>query len=183
MDSLSDNALMLKVKAGDSQKLGLLYERYKKWVFNFFYQMNGDQAMSEDLVQNVFIRILKYKHTYTPESKFVTWMFQIARNMHNDVYRKNAKKEEIALDAISYKMQAKDDVEEDIEDKESQQLLYKALDRLPYEKREILMLSKLKELKYKEIGELLGCSEVAARTKAHRALQDLRITFLAMEKH
>ncbi len=174
---------MLKVKAGDSQKLGLLYERYKKWIFNFFYQMNGDQAMSEDLVQNVFIRILKYKHTYTPESKFVTWMFQIARNIHNDAYKKNAKKEILPLDEISYKMHTKDDIEEHIEHTESQLLLHKALARLPYEKREILMLSKLKELKYKEIGELLGCTEVAARTKAHRALQDLRITFLAMEKH
>ena len=61
---------MLQVKAGEVQKLGLLYERYKKRLFGFFYQMNKDASLSEDLVQNVFIKILKYKHTYTEESKF-----------------------------------------------------------------------------------------------------------------
>lgn len=173
---------MLQVKAGDTQKLGLLYERYKKWVFNFLYQMNGDRALTEDLVQNVFMRILKYKHSYTEESTFVTWMFQIARNLNHDAYRLSTKKETIDLDGVSYKMKVAETIDTQIEQSENHALLYKALDRLPYEKKEIIVLSKLKDLKYKEIGQMIGCSEVAARTKAHRALQDLRNTFLALEK-
>jgi RNA polymerase sigma-70 factor (ECF subfamily) len=173
---------MLQVKAGDTQKLGLLYERYKKWVFNFLYQMNGDRALTEDLVQNVFMRILKYKQSYTEESTFVTWMFQIARNLNHDAYRLSTKKETIDLDGVSYKMKVAETIDTQIEKSENHALLYKALDRLPYEKKEIIVLSKLKDLKYKEIGQMIGCSEVAARTKAHRALQDLRNTFLALEK-
>ena len=82
---------MLKVKNGDTHKLGLLYERYKKRLFGFFYQMNKDASLSEDLVQNVFVKILKYKHTYTEESKFVVWLFQIARNTSYDNFKKNKK--------------------------------------------------------------------------------------------
>lgn len=173
---------MLQVKAGDTQKLGLLYERYKKWMFNFLYQMNGDQTLSEDLVQNVFMRILKYKNSYTEESKFVTWMFQIARNLNHDAYRNSKQKEMVDLDGISYKMTTTETIELQIEKSESHALLHSALNRLPYEKKEILVLSKFKELKYKEIGQMIGCSEVAARTKAHRALQELRTTYLALEK-
>ena len=63
MNSSSDKTIMLKVKSGNVAMLGLLYERYKKWLFNFFQQMYYNADVSEDLVQNIFVRILKYKHT------------------------------------------------------------------------------------------------------------------------
>ncbi len=70
MQELTNNVLMLKVKSGDLDKLGLLYERHKKRLFGFFYKMNSDASLSEDLVQNVFVRMLKYKHTFTGEGSF-----------------------------------------------------------------------------------------------------------------
>lgn len=173
---------MLQVKAGDTQKLGLLYERYKKWVFNFLYQMNGDQLLTEDLVQNVFMRILKYKMSYTEESKFVTWMFQIARNLNHDAYRLSKQKEMVNFDSVSFKMNTAETIDHQIEKSENHALLHIALDRLSYEKKEIIVLSKFKALKYKEIGQMIGCSEATARTKAHRALHDLKTTFLALEQ-
>ena len=80
---------MLKVKDGNLDKLGLLFERYKKPLFGFFYNMNKDAELSEDLVQNVFLRILKYRYLFRGEGDFKTWMFHIARNVMNDHYRKN----------------------------------------------------------------------------------------------
>ena len=56
---------MLKVKEGDLDKLGLLFERYKKVLFAFYYRMNFNAELSEDLIQNVFMRILRYKHAFT----------------------------------------------------------------------------------------------------------------------
>ena len=82
---------MLKVKEGQNHNLGLLYERYKKRLFGFFYKMNKDAGLSEDLVQNVFVRVLKYKHTFSEESKFITWIFQIARNEMYDEFKKQKK--------------------------------------------------------------------------------------------
>ncbi len=183
MNTLTDNTIMLAVKNGEIDRLGLLYERYKVWVYNFFLQSNHDSELSEDLLQNVFMRILKYKHTYTEDSKFVTWMFQIARNVNHDHFRKNKKHiETMDLDKVNYKKEDGKGIEAEIELKESKNLLQQALDRLSLEKREVIILSKLKELKYKEVGAILGCTEDTARTKAHRALKELKTVYLNLQK-
>jgi len=175
---------MLKVKSGNVQLLGVLYERYKKWLFNFFVQMNGDRYLSEDLVQNVFMRVLKYKHTYTEESKFVTWVFQIARNAQNDHFRKNQKfNEQVSVDELAYRLDGNKGQEEVIEREEEHSLLHHAIQRLPKDKREVIVLSKLKELRYREVAEILDCSEEAARTKAHRALKELKIIYFELQEN
>lgn len=183
MNTLSDQALMLKVKSGDIERLGLLYERYKKRIFGFFYQMHGNASLSEDLVQNVFMRVLKYKHTYTDTHNFAAWIFQIARNVNFDHFKKNKKKfQEITSLENSQNLVAKEDIHQQIVQNENLSTLHIALRQLSIEKREFLILSKLKELKYKEIGEVMGCTEGSARTKVHRALQELSQIFLQLEQ-
>lgn len=172
---------MLKVKEGDVQKLGLLYERYKKRLFGFFYQMNKDASLSEDLVQNVFMKILKYKHTYTEESKFVVWLFQIARNANYDSFKKNKKHMHKDIDDVGYSLNASDDIDGTIIKNENVVTLKKAINLLSPEKKEFIILSKFKELKYKEVGEIMGCTEGNARIKVHRALNDLKGIFLTLE--
>ena len=182
MNQLTDSALMLKVKSGDLKKMGLLYERHKKRLFGFFYNMNGDAMTSEDLVQNVFIRMLKYKHTYSGDGAFLAWMFRTARNVNSDYFRKNKNNnQQYDIASVAFKLESKDDFEDDLEIKDNIRHLNMALGKLPYEKREVLVLSKLKEMKFSEIGEVLGCSEGAAKVKAHRALKDLRTVFLQLE--
>jgi len=173
---------MLQVQSGNTELLGVLYERYKKWLYNFFYKMNYDADLSEDLVQNVFERILKYKHTYTGESKFVTWIFQIARNESHDHYRKRQKQmNDVSLEEVSYFLTDQQNAEETFEHREEINQLKSAIEALPYKKKEIIMLSKLKDLRYKEIGEIMGCSEANARIQAHRALQDLKTSYLTIQ--
>ena len=173
---------MLMVKSGDVKMLGLLYERYKTWLFNFFYQMNKDTDLSEDLVQNVFVRLLKYKHTYTEDSKFVTWIFQIARNESHDHYRKNKKHNKSeSIEDVAYKLSDQQNVQSEIEDVESIKLLHRAIDKLSFEKKEIIVLSKLRQLQYREIGKIIGCSEANARIKAHRAFKELKAMYLTMQ--
>jgi RNA polymerase sigma-70 factor (ECF subfamily) len=172
---------MLKVKAGESHTLGLLYERYKKRLFGFFYQMCKDASLSEDLVQNVFIRLLKYKHTYNEESNFLSWIFRIARNVYYDQFKASTKDRTFDLDETD-EIFTVDNVESNIEQTESILLLKKALNQLPAKKKELIVLSKLKELKYKELGEIVGCSEGNARTRVHRALLDLKQIYLTLEK-
>lgn len=182
MQALTDNALMLKVKAGDLDKLGLLYERHKKRLFGFFYNMNQNASISEDLVQNVFMRMLKYKHTFMGEGSFAAWMFKTARNVNYDHHRKHKKeKDQSDLSSVEYKLEDGHSYDSDMDKKDELSLLDRAMRKLPLEKREILVLSKLKEIRYKEIGEILGCSEGAAKVKSHRALNDLRTIFLQLE--
>ncbi len=182
MNTLSDNSLMLRVKAGESHTLGLLYERYKKRLFGFFYQMNKNASLSEDLVQNVFIRILKYKHTYTEESNFISWLFQIARNENYDYFKKQKKHNHDNFETVSHALNGGDSFERNIELSERKINLEKAISKLPSEKKELIILSKIKELKYKEIAEITGCTEGNARIKVHRALHDLREIYLTLEK-
>jgi len=182
MQELTNNALMLKVKSGDLDKLGLLYERHKKRLFGFFYNMNSNASLSEDLVQNVFVRMLKYKHTFTGEGSFTAWMFRTARNVNYDYYRKNKiafNQNEIS--SVEYRLEDVDNLEKVMNQKDDISMLQRAMQILPTEKREVLVLSKFKEMKFSEIGEILGCTEGAAKVKAHRALKDLRTIFLQLE--
>lgn len=181
MNTLSDSALMLKVKSGESHTLGLLYERYKKRLFGFFYQMSKDASLSEDLVQNVFIRVMKYKHTYTEESNFLSWIFRIARNVYYDQFKVITKNRTSDLDEVNEVFMV-DSIERNIEQSEKVNLLKTALNQLPAKKKELIVLSKLKELKYKELGEIVGCTEGNARTRVHRALNELKEIYLTLEK-
>lgn len=184
LETFSDNALMLKVKDGHLDKLGLLFERYKKPLFGFFYGMNKDAELSEDLVQNVFFRILKYRYLFRGEEtgNFKTWMFHIARNVNNDHYRKNKLGKAEPVELWSNQVGHDDGHDVFLAQDEEMRLLSMALDRLPEEKREIILLSKYQEKKYKEIGEILGCSEGAVKVKVFRALQELKVVYQQLEK-
>lgn len=174
---------MLKVQSGDLERLGILYERYKKRIFGFFYQMYGNASLSEDLVQNVFVRVLKYKNTYTEKHKFAAWIFQIARNVNFDHFGQNKKKyQQLTSLQSSNNLATQENIHAQIVLGEDISTLHIALNQLSLEKREFLILSKLKELKYKEIGEIMGCTEGSARTKVHRALHELKDIFLQLEK-
>lgn len=173
---------MLKVKSGDTGKLTLLYERHKGKLFGFFYRLTSEGALSEDLVQNVFYRVLKYRHTYSGEGQFLTWLFHMARNVNIDHYKKTNR--------VSYQddMQAweghlKDDKSADHELGRTQEidLLNRALAQMKPEKKEILILSKFKELKYEEIGKLLDCSVPAVKVRVHRAMAELKKIYESLE--
>lgn len=183
LDSLADNALMLKVKEGDLDKLGLLFERYKKPLFGFFYGMSRDAAVCEDLVQNVFFRILKYRYLFRGEGDFRTWMFHIARNVNHDHFRKNKWKHKESLENWEDRLGEGDNRLVEFQRNDERELLALALDRLPPEKKEILLLSKFQDKKYREIGEILGCSEGAVKVKVFRALQELKEVYTRLEKH
>jgi len=181
LDALTDNALMLKVKDGDLDKLGLLFERYKKPLFGFYYHMNKNAELSEDLVQNVFYRIMKYRYLFRGEGDFRTWMFHIARNVNHDHFRKNKLNAKDSLEDWQERLGSHENRSTEIQQDEEMQLLSMAMDRLPEDKREILVLSKYQEKKYKEIGEILGCSEGAVKVKVFRALQELKEMYQKLE--
>ena len=80
---------MLAVRDGDVEKLGLRFEKHNKHLYNFFLRQTGKDRESEDLTQEVFFRMLKYRHTYKNEGNFMVWMFKIAHNARNDYYKKH----------------------------------------------------------------------------------------------
>jgi len=182
LEALSDNALMVKVRDGDLDRLGLLFERYKRPLYGFFYGLTKDQELSEDLVQNTFLRILKYRHLFRGEGDFRAWMFHIARNVNHDHYRKNKVNAKDDLEKWQERLSHGENRSTEMQQEEEQHMLSMAMDRLPADKREILLLSKYQEKKYHEIGEILGCTEGAVKVKVFRALQELKVIYKQLEK-
>ena len=127
---------------------------------------------SEDLVQDVFFRMLKYRHTYREGSQFTTWMYQIARNAHSDYFRK--RKLEVELDEEWNETRVGAEWGDGLEARQEAALLRRALARLPEDKREVLVLSRFQNLKYEQIAELLDCEVGAVKVRVYRALRALR---------
>ena len=182
MNLLEDHNLMLKVKEGEVEKLNLLYKRYSRRFFGFFYGMTSDGATSEDLVQNVFMRILKYKHTYKDSGDFEVWAFQLARNVHKDHYRKN-KRYSFQEDMNPFEGKLQDSEHKEIEMERTDELNYlkKALERLSDEKRELIELVRFQKVKYAKVAEMYGVTESAVKVRVHRILKELRASYLKLD--
>lgn len=178
MNSLADNALMLKVKAGDLDRMGLLFERHYKPLFGFLYRMTSDRENSEDMVQNVFLRMLKYRHTFKGDGEFRTWMYHLARNVLNDFHKSNKKQMNRLEDQFNEVADDSTGISADRE--EEVHLLNRALTRLTEENREILVLSRYQELAYSEIAQILEITEANVRVRIHRAMAQLKTAYLKL---
>lgn len=169
VNTISDEELMLQVREGIGEMLGVLFDRYQQPLFSFFVRLTGDRALSEDLVQDVFYRILRYRHTYKPGSPFRAWVYQVARNARQDSLHRQ-RNENPLEENVHPSVVPRDTVAAEQESL----LLRRALMALPEEKREVLLLSRFQELSYEEIGKLLGCDVGAVKVRVFRALQSLK---------
>jgi len=168
---------MLQVRNGDSEMLGVLFDRYQAPLFNFYARLMGDRGTSEDLVQEVFLRVLRYRASYQPGTPFRPWIYRIARNARFDHYRKSPPQERFEPETA-----AAGAPPDSAQQEQEAELLHRALQQLPDDKREILILARFQELKYEEIAGLLGCELNTVKTRVHRALQDLRKAFRRLEQ-
>jgi len=179
MSSRADEDIMRDVRDGNLQLLGSLFERYQVPLFNFFLRQTWDRALSEDLVQDVFFRILKFRQTYRGDTPFTTWMYQIARNVRVDNFRKrkpeSAMNEELASSADTRPSPA-----EQFQVNEQADLLRRAMARLPEDKRELIVLTRYQNLKYEQIAQLLDCQTGTVKTRVYRAVQDLKQLYLEL---
>jgi len=180
LDPISDTAIMLKVKAGDIDKLGLLYERHHRMLFAFFWRMSGRHVESEDLIQEVFYRILKNRTKYKGKGKFSSWMFQIAHNVWADHYKKHHTTD-LKDDMEGWDLHDGLGADEQIEKEEQLRQLRAALNALPGDRREVLILSRYHGMKYSEIAKISGSTEGAVKLKVYRAMADLREQFSKTE--
>lgn len=164
---------MVGVQQGRVSLLGVLFERHHRGLFNFFLRLTGDRQASDDLVQDVFLRMLRYRATYRPGSQFRTWMYHLARNVHID--RIKARRGELPLDDAPREPISRAEAVVDVMERAADAaLLRRALLRLPAEKREVLVLSRFHGLSYAEVGDILDCEVGAVKVRVFRAMQQLR---------
>ena len=167
---------MLDVRNGVGEMLSVLFQRYQTPLFNYFLRLTGDRAASEDLVQELFYRVLKYRQSYRPGTAFRSWVYQIARNVRIDWAQKQRPTQELDPE------QGPTVIPMDTAQQQQEvELLRRALLALPEGKREVLVMSRYQQLKYDEIAQVLECEVGAVKVKVHRALEELRETVRAME--
>jgi RNA polymerase sigma factor (sigma-70 family) len=172
---VTDNELMLKIINGDTDKIGMLYERYNKMLFGYFFKLTKNQELSEDLVNDVFLKILKSTDKYRGDGIFRVWMFRIAHNVFIDNYHKTKR---VIIEEQIFAREKQTDTMEDshliLERSENKLLVHQALLKLKKKEHEVLVLCKLDGLKYREVAGILNCSEEAVKVRTFRAMQNLK---------
>lgn len=181
---------MARVSGGELAKLAVLFERHHRALFRYFVSMNRDHDLAEDLVQDVFFRMLRYRTSYDPEKPFTAWMYQIARNASLDQVKRSQAQgrwsQVVGIEEFTDRrlepVSPAPGPEEDVSRGQNLALLRRALDRLPEDKREILVLSRFQGMKYEDIAAVLGCETGAVKVRVYRAMRALEQMYFALEK-
>jgi len=184
LDPLSDAAIMLRAAAGDEEGFNYLAVKYHRPIFHFLFRMVRNQAIAEELAQEVFLRVYRSRQSYRAEARFSTWLYRIATNLAVN-HARDTKHERAArtvyLDAPDELTGATPDVADD-EPSVEQRLLreerMKAIRThvmaLPERQRMAVLMHKYQGMDYREIGEVLKLSESATKSLLFRAYQTLR---------
>jgi RNA polymerase sigma-70 factor (ECF subfamily) len=177
--TVNDEALMRAVREGDLAQLGALFDRHHIALFDFLNRMTGRRDVAEDLVQEVFLRILKYRATYRDDARFETWVFRIARNARADYFMKRESVEPLSEEALAHPDGAPGP-DGELERQGEAALLRRALMQLREDRRELIVLARYRGMKYEAIAELLGVDTGTVKVRIHRALGELRNIYLRM---
>jgi RNA polymerase sigma-70 factor (ECF subfamily) len=176
---VDDEQAMSEIRSGDVGKLELLFDRHHRALLRYFMHLTANRAASEDLVQDVFLRILKYRQSYQPGTSFRAWMFQVGRNVFVDYAGRH--KAEVAMPAEILEPSSTDTpADRQIQNRQETALLHRALAAMPPEKREVLIMSRFMDLKYEEIATALKCEVGTVKVRVYRALRELGDRFFAM---
>lgn len=170
MKHLTDEEIMLQVANGNLDMLSILFDRYHVRIYNFFNKMLRDKMASEDLTQDVFIRVMKYRASYK-QGNFTSWIYTIARNIFSTYYQ-NKKKEQVNISEEEIGQTDKQLITEN--NREELDYLQQALSKLKSHERELIVMHRFQEIKYSQIAEIIGSNENAVKVKVHRALKKLK---------
>jgi RNA polymerase sigma-70 factor (ECF subfamily) len=178
---MTDEMIMEAVKNGDLQQASLLFERYHKRIFNFLARLASDRELAEDLTQNVFLRMIKYRGSYKEGLKFQSWIYQMARNAFSDHYRTQGSKYSnfVDVEKISDRVQ---DPQESEEQEQREKLLQRSLALLDTDQRELLVLTRFQQMKYEEVAVIMETTVANIKVKVHRAIAKLREHYFQLEK-
>lgn len=155
-----------------------LYQKYHQDIFQFLFYMVRKRELAEDLVQEVYIKVLKSHHTFKGKSSEKTWLFSIARHVAIDYFRKQRgwrKRLVEKFDITEHPIKDKAPLPEEIAmQNEEIQMVYQSLDACTLDQRLVIILRFIQELSIAETAEALGWTESKVKTTQHRALKVLK---------
>jgi RNA polymerase sigma-70 factor (ECF subfamily) len=176
-----DAQLMLLVREGDDSSFAVLLERHRGPVVHFMYRMVQNQAVSEELAQEVFLRVYRSRETYEPTAKFTTWLFRIATHVALNSIRDRKKEkgheslDEETLDGMERQVADRQPtVEQEMVHEVKLREVRQAIEDLPAKQRAAVLMHKYEGLDYAQIAGVLSCSESAIKSLLFRAYEALR---------
>ena len=184
LSEMTDAEVMLLAGAGDDSAFGYLVEKFRRPIISFMYRMTHNQAIAEELAQEVFLRVYRSRSSYQAEAKFSTWLYRIATNLavnHARDTRSERTAATVNLDEPDPETGSTPDVadatptvEADILREERMAAIRKHVMALPERQRVAVLMHKYQGLDYKEIGKVLKLSESATKSLLFRAYETLR---------
>ncbi len=164
---------MAAVAQGRLETLGVLFDRHHARLHAFCFRLTGSADDADDLVQSVFLRVLRYRSSFRGESSFTTWLFRLAYNAAHDARERGSREEPLLNDVPGASESAVD---------ERHARLEAALAKLNVDQRAALVLKRYHDLDYESMARVLSCTPAAARVRVHRALNELRETYRELER-
>lgn len=175
MKHLNDQDLMRIVQAGDFSPASEIYDRYSGRIYNFAFRFLKNAEAAEDAVQEVFVKMMRHANQFNGDAKLSTWLFSITANWCRDYLRKaDNKPKEAAEVLVSLPTPSELAPDRNLERRENELLVRRALEALTVEQREAILLSRYQGLSYAEIAQIAGCSEGAVKTRVFRAMETLK---------
>jgi RNA polymerase sigma-70 factor (ECF subfamily) len=184
LDPASDAAVMLRVAAGDEDGFNYLVRKYHRAMIHFLFRMVRNQAVAEELAQEVFLRVYRARDSYRAEARFTTWLYRIATNLavnHARDTRHERTAQTIYLDAPDEETGTTPDVADDEPSVEQRLLTEERMAAirshvmaLPERQRTAVLMHKYQGMDYRQIGDVLKLSESATKSLLFRAYQTLR---------
>jgi RNA polymerase sigma-70 factor, ECF subfamily len=182
----SDEGLMLRYQKGDVRAFELLLSRHRRPVFNFVLRYVGEPAHAEDLMQEVFLRVIKGADGYQRQAKFTTWLYTIARNLCVDASRRGKHRKAQSLDAPINREESEGQtlldvvadrgpaIDRKVIGKELHGRMQAAISHLSEDQREVFLMREFLDMPFKDIAEVVGCPENTVKSRMRYALEKLR---------
>lgn len=177
-----DTALMIEASRGDAASFDLLLERHRAAVVNHLYRLVHNRAIAEELAQEVFIRVYRFRERYQAEAKFTTWLFRITTNIALN-WRRDTRREfgHVALDQDIRKLRMRElwdhtpRADELLLEEARAREVRAAIETLPAKQLAAVLLHKYEGLEYAQIAEALDCTIPALKSMLFRAYATLRL--------
>jgi RNA polymerase sigma-70 factor (ECF subfamily) len=181
----TDTQLMIRVQRGESESFSHLLHRNRSIVVRNLSRVIRNEAIAEELAQDVFIRIYRSRAAYEPKAKFSTWLFRITTNVALNYFRDEKKsRHNLSLDDpdgahVRRRVADRAPSPEDllVRDAVATQIR-RAIRTLPPRQRAVIVMHKYEEMEYSEIAVALGCSVLAVKSLMFRACETLRLRVL-----
>ncbi|MFL0253180.1 sigma-70 family RNA polymerase sigma factor [Clostridium neuense] len=158
---------------GSKNALNILFQQNYKTLYGFLIKLTGDANFSEDLVQETLMKAMIHIKSFKGESKFSSWIIQIALNLYRNELKRNKKFEVINIDE-NFNLKSKDDIENTLQVKLQVERALLELQNMSYEKRVTFILKHYYGYSLEEISSIMKCSDGTVKSRLHNTVKRLK---------